>query len=73
MKAEIVFIIFQELDNEQKERFKSMLDKEKPPTSKNKKKSKIWNEMELTEKLIIRFKEKVNRVLYFIKIFLKYV
>lgn len=68
MTAEIVFIIFKELDSEQKQRFQDMLEKEKMPPTKPKKKTKVWSEAEVTEKLILMFKNKVKLFLSFFKI-----
>ncbi|MDO4782823.1 MAG: hypothetical protein Q4A09_06370 [Capnocytophaga felis] len=57
MTAETVFIVAKSLSNDQMERLKEMLNNEQK-IAKNNKKSKIWNETEVTEKLILLFEKR---------------
>lgn len=56
MKAETAYNVIQALNKEQRERLDKMLESEKK--KKSIQKSKIWDETEVTEKLITLFQKR---------------
>ena len=57
MTAETVLIVFRELSEEEKERFLKLLEQEMPPKRRARKKrnSKVWDDVEIVEKLEVLF------------------
>lgn len=57
MTAETVLIVFRELSEEEKERFIKLLEQEKPPKrrTRKKRKPKVWDDVEIVEKLEVLF------------------
>ena len=61
MTAETVLIVFRELSEEEKERFLKLLEQEMPPKRRARKKrnSKVWDDVEIVEKLEVLFNKEV--------------
>ena len=61
MTAETVLIVFRELSEEEKERFLKLLEQEMPPKrrARKKRKSKVWDDVEIVEKLEVLFNKEV--------------
>lgn len=61
MTAETVLIVFRELSEEEKERFLKLLEQEMPPKrrARKKRKSKVWDDVEIVEKLEMLFNKEV--------------
>ena len=61
MTAETVLIVFRELSEEEKERFLKLLEQEMTPKgcARKKRKSKVWDDVEIVEKLEVLFNKEV--------------
>lgn len=59
MTAETVLIVFRELSEEEKERFIKLLEQEMTPKrrTRQRRKSKVWDDVEIVEKLEVLFKK----------------
>ena len=59
MTADTVLIVFRELSEEEKERFIKLLEQEMTPKrrTRKKRKSKVWDDVEIVEKLEVLFKK----------------
>ena len=57
MTAETVLIVFRELSEAEKERFLKLLEQEMPTKrrARKKRKSKVWDDVEIVEKLEVLF------------------
>ena len=65
MTAETVLIVFRELSEEEKERFIKLLEKEMTPKrrARKKRKSKVWDDVEIVERLEVLFSKEVLLVI----------
>lgn len=61
MTAETVLIVFRELNQEEKERFVKLLEQEMTPKrrARKKRKTKVWDDVEIVEKLEVLFNKEV--------------
>lgn len=61
MTAETVLIVFRELSPEEKERFVKLLEQEMTPKrrARKKRKPKVWDDVEIVEKLEVLFNKEV--------------
>ena len=61
MTAETVLIVFRELSEAEKERFLKLLEQEMIPKrrTRKKRKSKVWDDVEIVEKLEVLFNKEV--------------
>lgn len=61
MTAETVLIVFRELSEEEKERFLKLLEQEMTPKgrTRKKRKTKVWDDVEIVEKLEVLFNKEV--------------
>ena len=61
MTAETVLIVFRELSEAEKERFLKLLEQEMTPKRRTRKrrKSKVWDDVEIVEKLEVLFNKEV--------------
>ena len=61
MTADTVLIVFRELSPEEKERFVKLLEQEMTPkrSTRKKRKPKVWDDVEIVEKLEVLFNKEV--------------
>lgn len=65
MTAETVLIVFRELSEAEKERFLKLLEQEMPPKrrARKKQKPKVWDDVEIVERLEVLFSKEVLLVI----------
>ena len=65
MTAETVLIVFRELSEEEKERFIKLLEEEMTPKrrTRKKRKPKVWDDVEIVERLEVLFSKEVLLVI----------